>query len=1105
MAAFLARGVRDGIISTPRVLSTTASFRLSQSPQSEPSAASPRNGGLETRLAEFLYRRRWILALLTLAVIAALGSGGWRRLIHFSNRVYALGDISNGLDPESQPLVFDSRFDIWFDADDEGLRLYKDIEHRFVAEDSILIGLEELEEPFGVFSRKTLATIARVSDELLKVPGVRDVRSLTSSPWIRYGLIGGDGGEQGLIVTDLVEPAPAEILDPTGPLSDRDLLERMIAVLGAENSAGLVGESKVRDFLGDNARFEDYHGEPRMQDSLVSADGRTTVIQIQVLRPKLSEALIANSFPEHERDRRIAPSLFATETQTAALRGVEHVLRTELGLAIPTPESQLLQQWIGSLEEGEEKDALDREFKDPRRNFMLGPDGELVRKFFEYDLQKNGKYVDLTDPSNPVTAPEDFRPKPRSEYEFHSNGMPVVERHFTEVGQADLKMVAWMFLVISAVLMLLFRHLGGMAISLMVVFASLTGMMGVLWLQGYLLNNLTAITPNMITAVGIADAVHLCAAFFAYRKRSSNKKEVLLAVLRANMFPVFLTTVTTAVGFLSLMTNDLFPVRNLGSTAVIGVFFAWWVTMATVPAFLSLMPVKGSTDQSISVREAHDPVHWLQQWHWGDWLTKRVLKRRRALIVFSVFLLLFSCIGLSRLRLDTDLRMAFPETDPVIVSFNWLEDRLGGIGDLEMVFEAPGDSQGSDQVLQRQAAIEALEIRRLGHEEDPGLAPLSSEDVKELERLKQEEGQYQRGRIAVSANFLRRLTAFEKRLREEIRQPDSPLFMVTDMTSPLDVLRKVHQVQNENQAEFYRVPSSEDIPPEALEPHLGFDEFTEEWSYTPPQSASTLAAQYYLQYENGAKPSQNLSSEISSDRRSFRMQVRMAHATSYGYQKAFDYIRKVALEEFPELVGDEVAVAEGRSDSTLAMSGKILLYSGMSWSFTVGFAKSLALALTVITLLIGFLFRSTAIALISMVPNVLPILLPLSVFGWLGLALDGPSVIVASIALGVCVDDTIHFFTKFIRAHRGGFAAEDALRLSFRQVGAALTITTVVLCLGFFVLSFSQFRPNIMLGRLAVAMIALAWICDFVLTPAFLSLLPDHPSDRASSPEPRTS
>ena len=296
--------------------------------------------------------------------------------------------------------------------------------------------------------------------------------------------------------------------------------------------------------------------------------------------------------------------------------------------------------------------------------------------------------------------------------------------------------------------------------------------------------------------------------------------------------------------------------------------------------------------------------------------------------------------------------------------------------------------------------------------------------------------------------------------------------------------------------------SPEDVAPDRREPRLDYDEFMEEWSLTPGQNAQSLVAQYYLQYENGARPGENLSTQLSQDRLQFRMQGRMKQAPTTAHLAAFARIDQVVAEEFPQLnvdvVGGEALVATpGRAEMTV--SGKTLLNARTMRLFSTGFVKSMSIALVIITIIIGILFRSLTLALVSLLPNVLPILLPLSAFGLVGVPLDGPAILVSSVALGVCVDDTIHFFTKFVRARRSGDSLEDALVYAITQAGGALTITTVVLIIGFGTLLLSDFTPNFMMGTLATLMIGLAWALDFIVTPALLSLLPNVGRTRESA------
>jgi hypothetical protein len=215
--------------------------------------------------------------------------------------------------------------------------------------------------------------------------------------------------------------------------------------------------------------------------------------------------------------------------------------------------------------------------------------------------------------------------------------------------------------------------------------------------------------------------------------------------------------------------------------------------------------------------------------------------------------------------------------------------------------------------------------------------------------------------------------------------------------------------------------------------------------------------------------------------------------------RAYEEIRRIAQTEFPELVGTPEEVQAGTALSTMRLTGKHYLFMNMMERFTDTLMYSLLLALAVITLVIGLVFRSVKLALISMVPNVLPLVVPLALFGILGISLDGPAVIVATIALGICVDDTIHLLTKFQAARRAGNSTGQAIFHAFRQVGAAITWTSLTLVLGFSVLSLSDFRPNMLIGALGAVMVALAWACDLLITPALLSLLFSEQEQSAAS------
>ncbi len=1043
----------------------------------------------ESAIATQVYRLRWPLAALMMALVALLFGAGGARVAGFGAAIASLGDTTNGAGAPA-PLIFDPRMELWFGEEDQVVEAYHDIEERFVAEDYLMVTFEQPDGEFGVFERDSLATIARMTERFLRVPGVRHVRSLTSNPWIRSGAIAGDGAaEHGLLISDLVEGDPLL-------LTDDQIVERMIAVLGAQRTAKRVGEPRVRALLGPDADFADHIGEPLLLGTIIDDVGSTTAIQVQVLRPRVDEDALAQAFVDDPDSSDVAVTLYSIQAQRAALRGLEHVIRQETGLAVPTAELAGLTAWVESQPDGDAKEVLRAELANPSRNFMPDGSGTPVRKFYEYEPDGAGGLVDLSDPANPIAAATNFTPRPLSGYTFHVGGVPYFELNFERVGMSDAKYMGLMFVAIVLLLAIVFRSFMGVAAALIVVMGGIAAMVGAVFARGDLMNNMTMIAPNMLTAVAIGDAVHLLASWTKLRKRYDDKRALMIEVIRRNALPVFLTSVTTAVGFASLTVSEMVPVSMFGGMAAFGTLIAWGISMTVVPACLSLVPLPKRKGAAVAVEFTDHHSGWEQR------LTSFILRSRTGILITASVLFVISVFGLTRLRVDSDFRAMFPADNPVMSDFNWIEARMGGVGDLEIVFTGGALKQGLDRAARHEFA--GLQLRdagaRLG---ESALTPLDAHERAQLEDLEATEASWQAQRIAVSADFLRKLDAFETRLREEMADPESPMSVLSDLASPLDILRQLHRVLNDNSASYYRVPVEADVPDALRTESLGYDEWAEEWVHIPPQNASTLAAQYYLQYENGAKPGENLSTQISLDRRHFRMQGRIVQAPSEKTVAAVRRIEEIARTEFPSLgaaATETTAAVAAPAAAEMNVSGKMFLFARTNRIFTIGFIQSMSIALVSITLLIGLFFRSARMALVSLVPNLLPILMPLSVFGLLGTPLDAPAIFVSSVALGVCVDDTLHFFTNFRRAQRRGLSFEESIRYVYETTGRAITFTTVILIIGFGTLVLSDFSPNYMMGTLASSMIALAWVADMVVTPAVLSLL--HGKAKSLAQEP---
>ena len=144
-------------------------------------------------------------------------------------------------------------------------------------------------------------------------------------------------------------------------------------------------------------------------------------------------------------------------------------------------------------------------------------------------------------------------------------------------------------------------------------------------------------------------------------------------------------------------------------------------------------------------------------------------------------------------------------------------------------------------------------------------------------------------------------------------------------------------------------------------------------------------------------------------------------------------------------------------------------------------------ALVLISFILCFALRNLKIGLISLIPNLVPAAMALGFWGYtVGVAGLSIAVVVA-VTLGIVVDDTVHFLSKYLRARQEqGMSPSEAVVNTFETVGVALWITSVALIAGFLVLYWSGFKVNSEMGILTAVTIAFALIADFFLLPSVL-------------------
>ena len=239
-----------------------------------------------------------------------------------------------------------------------------------------------------------------------------------------------------------------------------------------------------------------------------------------------------------------------------------------------------------------------------------------------------------------------------------------------------------------------------------------------------------------------------------------------------------------------------------------------------------------------------------------------------------------------------------------------------------------------------------------------------------------------------------------------------------------------------------------------------------------------LIAQELLLYENSGGDNLNRLADSRFSTARITLKLPTAHAGEYTQMVAA--IEQTANQHFAGVANTQV-------------TGMITLFMRTSEAAIHNMSRSYIIATVVISLMMMLLMGSMSLGLVAMIPNLFPIIAVLGIMGYMGLPLDIASILVGSIALGLSVDDTIHFMHHFKRYFSLGHNAKEAVRLTIQTAGPAMLFTTLVLAGGFYIFLLSEMNNLFSFGLTTGSAIVLALIADLILAPALMTLATRQP------------
>ena len=544
-------------------------------------------------------------------------------------------------------------------------------------------------------------------------------------------------------------------------------------------------------------------------------------------------------------------------------------------------------------------------------------------------------------------------------------GEPLLKATYVNSLIRDLtRLIPLSFAVLFGTVALMMRTPAGVLIPATTSAVSLVWGAGLMSLVDIPVNALTAAIPPLLVSIGVTEDVHLIATCRRRTEGHADKTGVIRAVVQELALPIAVTSVTTMVGFGSLVLSDVTMLSQFGAASALALGANFVVTMTLVPSLLRLLPAAPAAAKVRATR-LHE---WVQS---VGWFT---LRHRTGILVASAAVVALGIAGIWRLPVDTDFISYFPKDSAVPLRAKRIHERLSGSAAFYVVIETGrADGINDPQVLQGIDRLQRFIVERGG---------------------------------------------------------DATL-------SVADYLRKVHREMNAGSA------AADALPPTAEH-----------------------AAQYLLLLDRW-----DLDRLISTDGATAVVLVRHNLTGSARLRTLVQEVETFASRQLPPHV---------RARST----GESVLINNAADYMAVNELTSFSVAFLVIGVIHTMLFMSPVAGALSLVPNLIPVALTYGLMGFLGVPLNTGTAMIATIAIGVSVDDTVHHVVTYSRRLREDYVPSMAMFNTLSEVTPPVVYVTLALSAGFLVMLGSGFVPLRQFGVLAALTMAIALACEVLVTPA---------------------
>lgn len=648
-----------------------------------------------------------------------------------------------------------------------------------------------------------------------------------------------------------------------------------------------------------------------------------------------------------------------------------------------------------------------------------------------------------------------------NDLDFHITGLPIAEDQFGYEMFVQMGIAAPLAgLAIFILLWYFFRNFPLILAPMAVAMATVIIIMGSLIGLGFTVHIMTSMIAIFLMPIAVVDSVHILSEFSDRYKEGDDVNQVIKKVMSHLYTPMLFTSITSAIGFYSLLLTPIPPVKIFGAFIGTGILLAFLLTVIYLPAYLSRLSPKALANLHVAVARMEEKGRLSS---FLQWLGRLSTNKTKAILFSFIVLFIFSIVGVSKIEINDNPVNWFKADHEIRIADKVLNEHFAGTYDAWLVFNQPKNESREKENTFIELIENASKSGIAVSEVKTHISQWQNDEVK---------GLFTQTLLIMLDDLAFNTDEKHQSVVNNLYQFADQQFAKQKLFIQPDMLNWLAQLQTalNNTPLVGKTNGLTDIVRTVnRELHSG-----EENDFVIPNTSNGVA-QTLLQYQSSHRPN-DLWHFVSQDYQQSLIWLQMTSGDNQHTTAVVEWVNEY-IDTHPAPIAVEMNWA-GKS------------YLNIVWQDAMvnGMLNSLLSSFIIVFLMMVMLFRSIKYGILAMLPLTFTICMIYGLIGWLGKAYDMPIAVLSALTLGLSIDFAIHFLQRARELEKETGSLAKALLLMFEEPSRAISRNAIVIAIGFTPLLLSPLMPYITVGFFLASIMIVSALVTLVLLPTLLTL-----------------